>query len=122
QPPVCQAPSTRSDLSLCTDVTRAASATNQPGTPFDASWGRLPDRAGWRMLVSPAFPASWPPVRGAPGEVIRYAFAMRIPIGVSDGAEMAAPWARSRVAADGRVMVEPLQSSLQPIGIQGVQP
>ena len=102
------------------------SAVQQPAAPdpeaaFLPFWAELPDRAGWRMLVSPAFPRNWPPPNGR-GAVVRYALAMRLSQGVADGAEMAAPWASSTLGANGGVVVERLSIRLQPLGVQGVRP
>lgn len=105
-----------------TSPSQPAAATASPEAAFLPLWSQLPNRAGWRILVSPAFPATWPPARGTPGAVNRYAFAMRIPAGLADGAVMAAPWARSLEGADGTTAVERLQPDLQPLGIQGVRP
>lgn len=72
------------------------------------------------MLVSPAFPGAWPQPVG--GTVVRYAFAMRLVPGIVDGAEMAAPWAKSTQDAAGGVVVERLSTRLRPVGVQGVWP
>ena len=85
-------------------------------------WTELPGRAGWQMLVSPAFPRSWPPPPAGSGVVVRYAFAMRLKPGVADGAEMGAPWARVTVDARGAQAVERLSRRLRPLGLQGVRP
>ena len=85
-------------------------------------WMELPDRAGWQMLVSPAFPQSWPPPPAGRGAVVRYAFATRLNPGVADGAEMAAPWARLIMHAEGMQGVERLSPRLQSLGLQGVRP
>ena len=85
-------------------------------------WEALPDRDGWQMLVSPAFPATWPPPMGGQREVVRYAFALRVAAGVADGAEMAAPWAKLTIRRDGGAVVHRLSDRLQPLGIQGVRP
>lgn len=73
------------------------------------------------MLVSPAFPRSWPPPADGSRAVVRYAFAMRLNPAVADGAEMAAPWARVTLGARG-VGVERLPGRLRPLGVQGVRP
>lgn len=74
------------------------------------------------MLVSPAFPRSWPPPADGARAVVRYAFAMRLNPAVADGAEMAAPWARVTLRAKGALGVERLPGRLRPLGVQGVRP
>ncbi len=98
------------------------SATADLEDALQPLWTRLPGRTVWRMLVSPAFPRAWPPPPAGRGAVVRYAFAMRLPPGVADGAEMAAPWARATLGADGGLLIEPLSPRLKPLGIQGVRP
>lgn len=90
--------------------------------PFVSLWDGLSDRAGWQMLVSPAFPRDWPPPPNGPRAVVRYAYAMRLKPGLADGAEMAAPWAKITQSASGGVVVERLSDRLQPLGVQGVRP
>jgi hypothetical protein len=85
-------------------------------------WKQVPDHAGWQMLLSPAFPQSWPPPPAGRGSVVRYAFATRLKPGVVDGAEMAAPWARVMLDARGIQRVERLTRHLRPLGLQGVRP
>ena len=98
------------------------------GCPFNAEsaflpfWKELPDQAGWQMLVSPAFPQSWPPPPNGRRSVVRYAFATRLKPGVADGAEIAAPWARVTVDARGAQEVERLSRRLQLLGLQGIRP
>lgn len=94
------------------------SALEQALLPF---WKRLPDRAGWRMMMSPAFPLVWP-APDARSTVVHYAFAMRLDPAVADGAEMTAPWARTLLDADGVIHVEQLSPHLNPLGMQGVRP
>lgn len=113
-------------LAFASCLAAAASTGAQPNLdpagPFLPFWDRLPDHAGWRMLVSAPFPQSWPPGPGRLGAVVRYAFAMRLRPGLADGVEVAAPWARSTLRADGTVTVEPLRTRLEPLGVQGVRP
>ena len=98
-------------------------AATDPAQPFAQAWAQLPDSAGWRMLVSAPFPRDWPPQAGGQGIlVVRYAFAMRLRPGLADGAEMAAPWARSTEADDGAATVTLLGTGLHPLGLQGVRP
>ena len=85
-------------------------------------WKELPNQREWQMLVSPAFPRTWPPSPNSPGSVVRYAFATRLKPGMADGAEMAAPWARVTLEATGAQRVEQLSRRLQPLGIQEVRP
>ena len=97
-------------------------AATDPTQPFAQTWSRLSGSAGWQMLVSAPFPRDWPPEadgRGMP--VVRYAFAMRLRPGLADGAEMAAPWARS-TEDNGVTTVTLLGAGLHPLGIQGVRP
>lgn len=93
-----------------------------PAAPFRAAWQGLSGaRDGrWDLHVSAGFPRSWPP--GAEPAVVRYAFAMRHARDLSDGMEVAAPWARSTESADGTVTMELLRPQVDRIGIQGVRP
>ena len=56
------------------------------------------------------------------GTLVRYSFAMRLNPSVSDGAEMAAPWAKSTLNSTGKIVVEQLSARLRPLGLQGVRP
>ncbi|MGI4946031.1 MAG: hypothetical protein ACRYHQ_36640 [Janthinobacterium lividum] len=85
-------------------------------------WIMLPDQASWQMLVTPAFPQSWPAPLAGRGAVVGYAFARRLKPGVVDGAEMAAPWARLTMNAEGVQRVERLSPTLQPAGPAGGTP
>lgn len=100
---------------------KAQSSVPDASAVFLPAWSSLPDRAGWQMLVSPAFPGKWPLPIGR-GTVVRYSFAMRLDPAVSDAAEMTAPWARSTLSSTGEVVVEQLSARLQPLGLQGVRP
>ena len=101
----------------------SAFAAYDPTQPFAEAWSRLPGSRGWTLLVSIPFPRDWPPALGRQGmDVVRYAYAMRLRPGLADGAEMAAPWARSTETPDGAVTVTVLATELQPLGIQGVRP
>jgi len=91
-----------------------------PEAAFLPLWHDLPQQAGWQMLVSPPFPAAWPPPSG--GNVMRYAFAMRLDPAIADGVEMAAPWSKSTLSASGEIVVERLSHQLRSLGIQGVRP
>ena len=95
-----------------------------PTARFLPAWQALQGReGGWSLLVSPAFPESWPPRKGSRGQaVVRYAFAYRPSVRIADGVEVGAPWARSVEAADSGVSVEMLRSRLEPLGIQGMRP
>ena len=93
-----------------------------PAQPFLPAWHRLADRDGWQMLVSAAFPREWPPRAGRRMAVVRYVYAYRLRPGLADGAETAAPWARSTERPDGTVTVALLQPGLRPLGLQGVRP
>jgi hypothetical protein len=102
------------------------SANAQPTAPdpsavFLPGWNHLPDRAGWQMLVSPPFPGTWP-MPGGRGTLVRYSCAMRLDPAVSDGAEVAAPWAKSTLNSTGENVVEQLSTRLRPLGSQGVRP
>ena len=110
-------------LAILLLLTQGASAQPIPApeTAFLKLWSAIPNRAGWDPLVSPAFPSRWPPPNGT-GKIVRYAFAIRIRPGVADGAEVAAPWGRSTLDGEGRLVVERLTTRLQPLGIQGVRP
>lgn len=101
-------------------VSASSRSDANPSAPFAAPWEQVAGSAGWHMLVSPAFPEHWPPLGG--GALVRYAFAYRLPLHVADGAETAAPWARSVGKPGGAVRVELLRRRLDPIGIQGVRP
>ena len=75
------------------------------------------------MVVSAPFPLHWPPEPGGHGTpLVRYAYAMRLRVGLADGAVVAAPWARSTEAVNGTMAVTLLQAGLHSIGIQGVRP
>lgn len=98
-------------------------AATSPAQPFAEAWSQLPGSAGWQMQVSPPFPLDWPPDAVGHGmTVVRYAFAMLLRAGLADGAEMAAPWARSTESRGGAVTVTSLAAELHPLGIQGVRP
>lgn len=100
---------------------KAQSSVPDASAVFLPAWNGLPGRAGWRMLVSPAFPGTWPLPSGR-GTLVRYSFAIRLDPAVSDAAEMTAPWAKSTLSSNGEVVVEQLSARLQPLGLQGVQP
>lgn len=99
----------------------AQAGAPDPGAAFLPLWNDLPERAGWRMLVSPPFPGTWPPPP-ASGTLVRYACALRLDPAVADGAEMAAPWAKSTLGPTGEIVVDRLSVRLQSLGIQGVRP
>ena len=80
---------------------KAQSSVPDASAVFLPAWNGLPDRAGWRMLVSPAFPGTWPLPSGR-GTLVRYSFAIRLNPAVSDAAEMTAPWARSTLELERR--------------------
>ena len=97
-------------------------AADDPAQAFRPAWTRLGDTAGWQMLVSAPFPQDWPlPAERRQG-VVRYAFAMRLRGGLSDGVEIASPWAWSLESAGGMTTVAVFQSTIHPLGIQGVRP
>lgn len=100
---------------------KAQSSVPDASVVFLPAWDRLPDRAGWQMLVSPAFPGTWPVPNGR-GTLVRYSFAMRLDPAVSDAAEVTAPWAKSTLSSTGEMVVEQLMARLQPLGLQGVRP
>ena len=110
-------------LGLATLSSSRPRAATDPTQPFAQAWARLPGSAGWQMLVSAPFPRDWPPEGGGRGmPVVRYAYAMRLRPGLADGAEVAAPWARSTEADDGATTLALLDAGLHPLGIQGVRP
>lgn len=74
---------------ICGSFSRPGCPDN-PEAAFQPFWEVLPNRAGWQVLVSPAFLQSWPPPPNGRRSVVRYAFATRLKPGVADGAEMAA--------------------------------
>ena len=99
---------------------RAQIAASEAQAVFAPLWDELPQQAGWQLQVSPPLPGAWPQPAG--GTVERYALALRLTPNIADGAEVAAPWAKSTVDATGRVGVERLSPRLRPLGVQGVRP
>lgn len=103
---------------------RCPAQPGDPSAPFASDWEQVAGSArggqGWVMHVSPAFPEHWPPRGG--DALVRYASAYRLPQHVADGAETAAPWARSVGTPGVAARVELLRPWLEPIGMQGVRP
>jgi len=60
------------------------------------------------------------PLGGVTGPVVYYAFARRRRAGLSDGREIAAPWAR--IERRKELVLVPLAATLVPIGTEGVRP
>ena len=82
----------------------------------------MPDRAGWQMLVSPAFPRDWP----APptGQARWYATPLHAPEARRCGrcGDGGRPGPGSRRVAVAQRWWSNCPSRLQPLGIQGVRP
>ncbi|UFN50449.1 hypothetical protein LPC08_07480 [Roseomonas sp. OT10] len=88
---------------------------------LDQAWRSLPpeSRGRWQPLLSPPFPARWPPAgRGA---VAYEAYAVRIEPGLVDAVRIARPWARVEAAPGGPPRLLP-SGTPEPLGIQGVRP
>lgn len=71
----------------------------------------------WRHALAPVVPATWPP----DGSVVTLVYASGHRMGLADGEQVAAPFARI-VTASGNDRLETLGSTLVDRGIQGVRP
>ena len=76
----------------------------------------------WNYVISPPFPAAWPP--DGKGMVYYYAYASGFRMGLVDAEVVAAPW--GRLTADALAGVSPklemLGERLTDAGVQGVRP
>jgi hypothetical protein len=88
---------------------------------FEPAWAAVRasgPRLGWSMRLTPVLPEPWPD----PTEVVVFAYAAGIAIGVSDGENVSGPFAVAHLRAGSEPRVEGLSGALEKIGIQGVRP
>jgi hypothetical protein len=97
---------------------------------FEPAWAAIrtvrpvgPDRPigpilGWGMRLTPVFPEPWPD----PTEVVVFAYAAGLAVGVSDGENVSRPFAVAHLRAGSRPRVEGLAGALEKLGVQGVRP
>ena len=70
------------------------------------------------MRLTPLFPEPWP----APTEVVVFAYAAGLAVGVSDGENVSGAFAVAHLRAGSDPRVESLGGALEKLGIQGVRP
>lgn len=97
--------------------TRGAAAAQQES---NTAWADTEAAPGWELRRTPALPASWPPVAGAPAVWLCYAEKA----GTPQVFEVAAPFARITLAVGESAwpVVERLSAAVESLGVQAIVP
>jgi hypothetical protein len=88
---------------------------------FEPAWAAIRasgPRLGWGMRLTPLFPEPWPD----PTEIVVFAYACGLAIGVSDGENVSGPFAVAHLRAGSGPRVEGLSGALEKLGVQGIRP